>query len=331
MILMLFFLYNLILPQRNLIKGIGCGILSLILVSFQPILTIARPKVIDAILFAAMTVFMEAIIFCPLLLLEKRKEKLNNKKIIPVESNLKSESIFKKYIPFYIYLGINFAIAQVFFVLAYQTAGAINTSLAQTSTVLFSLIFAYFMHKEKISKLQVLFSAFLIFGIFLGITQGKFLIFNINQGIFLIIITAFLWMSAHAFTKPLLDKDAITPIQIVFMRNILGAVVLFILYNFLFPISNFMIIFDPVNLFYFVMMGAFYAFDIFFWYKALSYIEISKASIITSPFPILTSFLAFLILGERFTLYHLVAASIVILSIIVIVGQKPKPLELKSF
>ena len=49
---------------------------------------------------------------------------------------------------------------------------------------------------------------------------------------------------------------------------------------------------------------------------------VSKASIIISPMPILVAFFAYLILGEIFTIYHLIGVLIVIGSIIIIMRKK---------
>jgi drug/metabolite transporter (DMT)-like permease len=49
----------------------------------------------------------------------------------------------------------------------------------------------------------------------------------------------------------------------------------------------------------------------------------SKASVIVSPMPILVAFFAFVILGESFTLYHLIGTIIIIFSITMIVKKRP--------
>lgn len=68
-------------------------------------------------------------------------------------------------------------------------------------------------------------------------------------------------------------------------------------------------------------MGFAYGFDIFFWYKAIKYTEISTTSIVTSPAPLLTVLLAVIILGDIFTVFHLIGALIIIISIIFIVKK----------
>ena len=69
-------------------------------------------------------------------------------------------------------------------------------------------------------------------------------------------------------------------------------------------------------------MGVAYGFDFFFWYRSLKYIDVSTASIIIAPSPILTSIIATIFLGEIFTIFHLLGTIIIITSIIFIVKKK---------
>ena len=51
-------------------KGLIFGVLAVIFVGLQPIVANARPEVLDAHIFAAMTCLIEALIFFPLMLFE---------------------------------------------------------------------------------------------------------------------------------------------------------------------------------------------------------------------------------------------------------------------
>jgi len=129
-------------------------------------------------------------------------------------------------------------------------------------------------------------------------------------------------MLAHTLTKPILDKNELTTTQLIFFRNFLSSIILLSTYFIFFPLDNINILLDPYNYFFFVAMGFLYAFDLFFWYKSLSHIEVSKATIIVSPMPILTAFLAYIFLSEIFTIYHLIGSMIIIFSIFMIVREK---------
>ena len=172
------------------------------------------------------------------------------------------------------------------------------------------------------TKIQIIFSVFLLFGLTLAITQGSLNLLEFNIGVGLMLITTAIWMLAHTITKPLFDKNEATPTQIVFIRNTIAGSVLICGYFIFFPISNIILLLNPLHIFFFALMAFFYSFDVLFWYKSLEHIEVSKASVIVSPMPILVAFLAYLILGEVVTIYHLIATIIVVDSILIIVRKR---------
>ncbi len=315
------FFFN-ILPNENLKKGLFYAIAMVILVGLQPIIANSRPAELDSYIFAAMTCIIESIIFFPIIMIERRNLKISKiedpKKTIEIESLLNG---WKKHKLFLVYLGINFGIAQILFFLSYQLAGAINGSLAQKTTVIFSLLFGYIINKEPIKKSQVIFSFILLFGVTLAITQGLFNLLEFNLGVILMLITVAIWMLGHAITKKVFDKNEATPIQLVFSRNALSGIILFSTYFLLFPLENFNLLFNPINIFYFLAMGTIYGVGLFCWYKVLTCLDVSKASVLGSPTPIVTAFFA-IFLGEIFNLFHLIGLFIIIISIYFIVREK---------
>ena len=314
---------------NNTKKGLIFGTIGVFFVGFQPIVANARPESLDAFIFAAMTCLVEASIFLPLMLLEikVKKPKFENNNN---ENQIIQISFLKKWktnLPRLIFIGIIFALNQLLFFIGYELAGAINGSLTQKTSVFFGLLFGYLILKERFTKIQILFSFTLFLGLVIAISQGSFIFFlEINVGIligvlFLLFITC-LWMFGHTMTKPMFSRDEVTPTQMVFLRNILSGVILFSLYFIFFPIENFKLFLEPINLFFFISMGTVYGIGLFSWYKTLSYLDVSKATIVLSPTPIVSALFATFILGEIFTIFHLIGTIIVIISIIIIVKQK---------
>lgn len=303
-------------------KGLIFGVIGVVFVGFQPIVAISKPSMVNAHISAAMTCLVEAIIFFPLMLFELKKIKKDN-----LIHEINSKSIFqgwKNNIGLLVFIGFIFAINQIFFFVGYDMAGAINGSLTQKTTVFFSMILGYLILKEKITKLQLLFSVVLFLGLTIGITQFFSLLqFNITIliGVVILLVISFLWMIGHTLTKPIFNRKEATPIQIVFIRNFISGFILLITYFIFFPI-DYKIWFDTDNLLFFLIMGIVYGSGLICWYKTLSYLDISKATIIFAPTPITAAIFASFILGESFTIYHLIGVILVITSIIVIVNQK---------
>ncbi|MFW9826853.1 MAG: DMT family transporter [Candidatus Thorarchaeota archaeon] len=315
--------------DKNTKKGLITGFFGVIFVGLQPIIAIMRPTAVDAYLSGAMTCLVEALIFFPILLIEFKvvssNSRINDKKKREVNRNHVLRK-WKKNFWLLICIGLIFGINQVFFFIGYDMAGAINGSLAQKTTVFFSIILGYLILKERITKLQILFSILLFLGLAISITQF-FTLIDINLtiliGVGIILLISLMWIFGHTLTKPLFSRDEITPIQMVFIRNIISAIVL---------ISTYLVIFTPEltifieqgNLLFFSLMGAVYGAGLICWYKTLSYLDVSKATTVFSPTPITSALFATFILGENFSIAHLIGTIIIILSIVIIVNQKSK-------
>ncbi len=310
--------------SNNRKKGLIFGVIGVFLVGFQPIIANSA-KSIDSHLFAAMTCLIEATIFLPLVILEKRMNKRKERRNPDVMLNNSILTSLKKNFWLIAFIGIIFSINQLLFFVGYRLAGAINGSLTQKTSVFFGLLFGFLLLKEKISKIQIVFSIVLFFGLVIAIAQGSlnFLSFNsdILIGVLIVLLITALWMFGHTMTKPLFSRNDFTPTQMVFIRNMLSGVILIITY-FTFSPVDLSVFFNPYNQFFFIIMGTVYGLGLFCWYKTLSYLDVSNATIVLSPTPIVTAIFATFILGEFFTLFHLIGAVLVIFSIIIIIKQK---------
>ncbi|TFF87391.1 MAG: EamA family transporter, partial [Promethearchaeota archaeon] len=177
-------------------------------------------------------------------------------------------------------------------------------------------------------KLQIIFSIFLFLGLILAITEGSFNFLNFDldiiMGVLTLLFITCLWMFGHTITKPVLNKNEVTAIQMVFLRNLISGTILFLSYFIFYPMENIFLLVDPTNQFFYILMGLVYGLGLYCWYKTLSYLDVSKATILLSPTPIVTAIFATIFLGEVFTLFHLIGTLIVIESIFIIVRQKEK-------
>ncbi len=309
---------------NNLKKGLIFGVIGTVLVGFQPIIANSA-KTIDAHAFSSMTVLIEAVIFLPLMLFEKRRNKKKNKENPDLNSNYAILQSWKKNFWILLYIGVIFSVNQLLFFIGYRLAGAINGSLTQKTSIFFGLLFGFLLLKEKISKIQIIFSIVLFIGLVIAITQVSFnfLSYDIEVliGVLIVLLITSLWMFGHTMTKPLFSRKDFTPTQMVFTRNLFSGIILFSTFLIFSPLDV-SVFFNPYNQFFFVFMAAIYGSGLFCWYKTLSYLEVSDATIVLSPTPIVTAIFATFLLGELFTIFHLIGLVIVILSIVIIVKQK---------
>jgi len=312
----------------NLKKGIICGLIAVFLIGMQPVIANSRPSIIDPYIFAAITALIEALIFFPIFMLERRRLN-NNSKNNPSEEN-KINSLLngwkkKKNIKLLILIALIFSIVPILLYIGYDLAGAINSSLALKSEIIFALLFGFLILKEKrISKMQILFCFLLFIGLIIAITKGSFNLLEFNMGVVILLISVALFTFVHAFTKSAFDRNELFPTQVVFIRNLCSGIILTLVYLVIFPKENFLLLLDFDNFLFFILMGLDYGFSLFFWYKTISYIQIGKAGIINSLTPIVSAFFSFIFLGEIFTIFHLIGTIIIIISIFMIVREKGK-------
>jgi drug/metabolite transporter (DMT)-like permease len=294
------------------------------LIGLQPVIANSRPSTIDAYIFGAVTALFEALIFFPIFLAERKKLKSlvknsqQNEKFSLLLHGWKS----KRNLVLLTIIVIGFTFIPIFLYIGYSLAGAINSSLASKSEIIFALIFGFFLLNERINKLQIIFCVLLFFGLILAVTQGSLNILQLNLGVILIVSTVALFTCIHTLTKISLEKNEIFSSQVVFIRNFFSGILLISTYFFFFPIDNVSILLTPINYIYFILNGTDYGFSLFCWYKALTYFQIGRTTIVGSLTPIVTTVFSFLFLNDVFTIYHFLGTTIIIFAIIMIIREK---------
>lgn len=314
----MFFLNNL---SNNFKKGLTFGVIGTILVGLQPVIANSA-KSIDPHAFAAMTCLIQMAIFLPLVIIESQLNKRKENGNPDLKTNNSILLNWKKHFWLLLIIGIIFSLNQFLFFIGYRLAGAVNGSLTQKTSVFFALLYGYLLLKEKITKIQILFSIVLFFGLVIAISQGSFdFSIDILTGVLIVLLITALWMLGHTLTKRLFNRKEMTPIQMGFIRNMLSGAILIGTF-FVFSPLEINAFLDPYNQFFFIIMGTVYAAGLFCWYKTLSYLDVSNASIVLSPTPIVTAIFASIILADLFTVFHLIGSVLVIVSIVIIVKQK---------
>jgi len=313
------------LDNYNFKKGLFFSILGSLLISLQPIISISRPSVIDPYIFGAVVALIEAIIFLPIFLIERKKIKRLNENNLP--NSEKYDLLLngwkkRENLRLFFIIGVAFSFIPILLYIGFDSAGAINSSLAMKTEIIFALILGNLIFFEKINKVQIAFCFLLFFGVLLSVSQGSFDVLELNIGVIILIFTVFLFTIIHALTKIGLEKNEIFSSQVVFFRNLFSGILLISTYFIFFPLENIKILFNPENLIFFLLMGVDYGFSLFLWYKALTYFQIGKITIIGSLTPIATAFFSTLFLGEAFTWYHLFGTLIIIFAIIMIMREK---------
>jgi drug/metabolite transporter (DMT)-like permease len=307
------------MPNYDLRKGVIYCSIGVFLIGLQPVIANSRPKTIDPFIFGGITALIEALIFMPFYFIERKTIQKEEKSSTLLNGWKKKRNLVLLFV-----IGLVFSAIPIMLYIGFDMAGAINSSLALKSEIVVAIFFGYLLLNERISKIQIIFCFTLFFGLFLAITEGFKYVVGFDLGVLIILISVILFTFIHALTKISFDRDELFPSQVVFLRNLVSGILVTLVYAIIFPLENLNMIFYKNNFFFFLIMGIDYGFSLFVWYKALSYIEIGKATIIISFTPIVSSFFSYFFLGESFTIFHLIGTIIIIMSIIMIVKMKKR-------
>ena len=316
--------------DTNTKKGLIFGTVTVFLVGLQPVIANSRPPIIDAFIFATITALIEAVVFLPIYYFERRK--LSSNQEIDKNKSLLNGWKKKDNITLLVLIGLSFAIIPILLYIGYEITGSTNSTIILKSEIIFGLLFGFLILNEKITKIQVIFCVILFTGLFFTVTQGFSNVDELNIGVLVLIISVASFTFIHTLTKVKFDKNELSPTQIVFIRNLLSGLLLLVLYIIIFPIENLQIALNPNYFLYFLFMGLDYGFSLYCWYKTLTFIQIGTATIVNSLTPFSAAFFSFIILGDAFTIFHLIGVIFIIVSIIVIVREKEnkKKLEVQN-
>ena len=179
------------------------------------------------------------------------------------------------------------------------------------------IFFCWLFRIEKTNFYQILGVIFSLFGVFVIVTKAdlsKLLNLNFNKGDLWMVVAMFSW----AIYSALLRKKQFKLSKISFLQTIITAGLVFLLPAYLVEMSlgyklNIHIPF-VLTLGYVVIFPGLASF--FFWIKGISIIGSNRAGIFLHLMPIFSTIMAIIIFKEKFMVYHLIGAILIITGIV---------------
>ncbi|MCG8572517.1 MAG: DMT family transporter, partial [Spirochaetes bacterium] len=122
-------------------------------------------------------------------------------------------------------------------------------------------------------------------------------------------------------------KSPITPNQITFFRVLISFIILFFIASMVEGHSTLVKgFFKPEFQIAAFLMGFFYYLELIAWFHAVKHIDVSLASSITTPTPVITMILAVVLLKETIVWYQIAAMIVVFFSLYgLLLAGKEKP------
>jgi drug/metabolite transporter (DMT)-like permease len=305
--------------QANKQTGVLLAFTSLFLLGMLPVISNGRPAGLNALNFAFYLSFWQLVCSLPLLFNEYRKN---------------THGIFTKQLPvrlrnrtilIILSTGLIFGLSTYVYVLSVEKAGTVSAIIAIQAYPLFAIMWeSIFFHKKK-TKAELLFTFLLVAGLYYLGTQGNWKIEGLSVWFLLALAVPFLWSIAHVIIKNTLDTTPITPLQVTFFRVFISAIFLLITSI---SVNGLDTVINGMNVINFQIsafsMGFVYYLELISWFYAVKHIDVSLASSITTPTPLVTMILAVLFLQESIQSFQATSLLVVIISLYGILYQAKK-------
>lgn len=290
--------------------GVLFSFISLLLLGFMPIISNSRPLHISALNFALYLSIWQLIFSTPVLLIELRS---NNKGIFAADL---SDRLKRKTAIIILITGAMFGISTFAYVLSMEKAGSVGAAIALQAYPLFAIILEAAFLKKKKRLNELFFTMILIIGLFYLVTQGTWQIDELSIWFGLALCVPLIWSIAHISLREVLNRTPITPVQVTFFRVLISSIIIF---SISFTVHGLDEIINPLRNSTFQvfasLMGLVYYLELISWFYAVRHIDVSLASSITTPWPIITMVLATIFLHDSIESYQIIAMLLVIMSV----------------
>ena len=207
--------------------------------------------------------------------------------------------------------------AMLVFMFGASMTSAINASILPQAEVLYSLVISYFLLREKITLWQVAFSSLIVLGTLTVVYNGTG---GINLGDILVLSSSIFYQLSHVVSKRLVNE--VDPVILSFSRAVYAGIILMPLAFILVP-AQFTLVTSPYALGLIAVQSVIgYGLGFFTWYSALKRINLSKATGLIMPNPLISVALAMLWLGEIPSPYQMAGFAITMLGIYLLTRVK---------
>lgn len=196
---------------------------------------------------------------------------------------------------------------------ALQTTTATNALLINSITPIVILVFAHFILKTNISKIQVFGVVLSTVGVIYLVLKGDFsnvLSLEFQEGDFLILLSASTWALYSVLVK--FKPKELNYIELFVSLVIIGFILLLPLYFYQDYSINHQITLVKEYWYFFMYVSIFTSIlSYYFWHIGIDTIGADKTGQFTHLMPIFGSILAFIFLGETLKIYHIIGALLI--------------------
>ncbi|MCB9960358.1 MAG: DMT family transporter [Rhodospirillaceae bacterium] len=290
--------------------GISLAFVCLGILGAMPVIANSRPAGFGALSFAFFLSVWQLICAVPLV----AGEALSGRRGI-LDPAL-APKVRRRTVAIILVTGMIFGLSTYAYVLAVERAGAVAAAIGIQAYPLFAITWETVFLKRRKSPAELGFTLVLLAALYYLATGGTWAITGFSAWFAVALGVPFLWSIAHVIVREVLVATPITPGQVTFLRVLisslfLGAVLLAVAG----PEAVLADLADAGFQRHAFIMGLVYYLELIMWFYAMRHIDVSVASSIAVPSPVLTMVLAIVFLGDRVEPYQVAALAVVIASL----------------
>jgi drug/metabolite transporter (DMT)-like permease len=297
-------------------KGIILGLIVLVFNGSQSVVSNLRPSELNTLSYTFAVILFEFLIFLILYVLEcifrkriksQNISKDNNNCAYSTDKEQQRTELSKTNIIIRLLLiGLIFSFATYFVFLGYQSVDNVTGSIAVKTQPISMLIIGAIFLKEKVTLKESLSAGIMLLSVYYISTAGTMKMGEITPGIIYLLIAPTLWNIGHAITKRLFTDEILTVEQLILIRLGLSGLFTYLLFIILYDSETIWSFNSPKYLpsiygmvFVYVMLHS-------FWYRTIKEIDVSLATSIIIPGPVVTVLLTYFFIKQPLYSYHFI-------------------------
>ncbi|MCB2079500.1 MAG: DMT family transporter [Novosphingobium sp.] len=286
-------------------RGIFYAFLCLIILGVMPILADSRPAGSDGLAFSIWLTFWQFIASLPLFLIELVHRRA------PKQATRSWRN--RGTIAVALLTGAIFGLSTYMYVVAARMAGPVSMVIALQAYPLFAIVLEAVLLGKRKSTLELAFTALLLAALYYLTTEGSFRINDISWWTAYALGIPLLWAIAHILLRRVLAGTDVTPNQVTVSRLVISGAFLLAL-NALLGKSGTLAagLLDPGFQRAAILLGVAYYLELVIWFYAIRHIDVSVASSVTVPTPVITMLIAIVILGGSVQTYQIAAMIVIV-------------------
>jgi drug/metabolite transporter (DMT)-like permease len=200
-------------------------------------------------------------------------------------------------------------IALILFLIGVGMTSGISASLLLQIEPIYSALLGFFILKEAVGRGQVFAMFLVIIGVAIIFYNGSL---QVNYGDVLILATPLFYQISHLVVKKVMNK---IEEDVIIAGRFVYAVPILLVISTLAGANQFEVLLKPLYLSLLLLLGVSWALGYILWIKALKRINLSKATVIVAPYPILSVILAWVMLSEVPSVYQITGLVLVLVGI----------------